>query len=97
MEKLRAIEDKIIVRRLSEEQVSKGGIIVVEPGQKPTRGVVLAVGPGKVTDRGERIPMEVEKGDIVLFGQYAGNTMGMVTLDKDVICLRQGDILAVAE
>jgi len=93
---IRPLRDHVVVRRKDEEATSAGGIVL--PGsakEKPNQGEVLAVGPGAVKDNGEVRPMDVQIGDVVLFGQYAGNT---VKLDgEEVIIMAEKDIYGVIE
>ncbi|QHS08735.1 co-chaperone GroES [Sinimarinibacterium sp. NLF-5-8] len=91
---LRPLNDRVIVKRLEEEKKSAGGIIIPDSAaEKPARGEVLAVGPGKKDDDGDVIPMDVKKGDVVLFGKYSGTE---VKVDgQDVLVMREDDILAV--
>lgn len=90
------LHDRIIVKAAEKEQVSAGGIILPDSAQeKPLRGEVLAVGPGKRLDSGTLAPVDVKKGDVVLYGKYSGTevTVGGV----DYVILRADDILAVLE
>ena len=91
---LRPLHDRVIVKRLEEEKKSAGGIIIPDQAaEKPVRGVVLAVGPGKKSDDGKTIPMDVKAGDKVLFGKYSGSE---VRLDgTDYLVMREDDLLAV--
>jgi len=97
MAKVRPLGDRILVKRLEEEEVVKGGIIIPDTAkEKPQRGEVVAVGPGPFdTDGEKRIPMDVKEGDQILFGKYAGNE---VTIDDvEYLIMRQDDVLAVLE
>lgn len=91
---LRPLHDRVIVKRLEEEKRSAGGIIIPDnAAEKPVRGEVLAVGPGKKGDDGKVIPMDVKKGDVVLFGKYSGSE---VKVDGDeVLVMREDDIMAI--
>jgi chaperonin GroES len=91
---LRPLHDCVIVKRLEEEKKSAGGIIIPDnAAEKPVRGEVLAVGPGKKSDDGKIIAMDVKKGDVVLFGKYSGSE---VKVDGDeVLVMREDDIMAV--
>ena len=91
---LRPLHDRVIVKRLEEEKKSAGGIIIPDnAAEKPVRGEVLAVGPGKKADDGKTIAMDVKKGDVVLFGKYSGSE---VKVDGDeVLVMREDDIMAV--
>jgi chaperonin GroES len=93
---IQPLGDRVVVRRSEEEQKTKGGIIVPDTAkEKPQQAVVVAVGPGRVSDEGKRIAPEVKKGDKVLFGKYSGTeiTMG----DEEYLILREEDILAIIE
>jgi len=93
--KIRPLQDRILVERI-EEEVKKGGIIIPDSAkEKPQQGKVIAVGPGRVDENGKRIPMEVKKGDIILFGKYSGNEI-RVGEDPHLI-MREDDVLAVVE
>lgn len=90
------LQDRIIVKAAEKEQVSSGGIILPDSAQeKPLRGEVLAVGPGKRLDSGALAPVDVKTGDVVLYGKYSGTevTVGGV----DYVILRADDVLAVLE
>ena len=91
---LRPLHDRVIVKRLEEEKKSAGGIIIPDQAaEKPVRGEVLAVGPGKKSDDGKTIAMDVKAGDTVLFGKYSGSE---VRIDgTDYLVMREDDILAV--
>jgi len=92
--KIRPLHDRVIVKRVEEETTTAGGIVL--PGsaaEKPSQGVVLAVGNGKVLDNGEVRPLDVKVGDKVLFGKYAGNE---VKVDgEELIVMREEDIMGV--
>jgi chaperonin GroES len=94
--KLRPLDDRIVVEPLEAEEKTAGGILLPDSAkQKPQRGRVLAVGPGKLRDNGERSPVAVTKGAEILYGKYAGND---VQFDrKEVKILRESDILAKIE
>jgi len=93
--KIRPLQDRIIVKRLEEEETTKGGIIIPDTAkEKPQRGTVLAVGTGKV-ENGTKIDMTVKEGDTVLYGKYAGTE---ITVDGDeVMIMRESDILGVVK
>jgi chaperonin GroES len=94
--KLQPLGDRVVVKRLDEEQKTKGGIIVPDTAkEKPQQAEVVAVGPGRISDEGKRIAPEVKKGDKVLFGKYSGTeiTVG----DDELLILREEDILAIIE
>ena len=94
--KLRPLQDRILVQRVEEETTTKGGIIIPDTAkEKPAEGKVAAVGNGKVGDDGKRVPLEVKKGDRVLFGKYAGTE---VKVDGDeYLIMREDDVLGVIE
>jgi chaperonin GroES len=91
--KIRPLDDRVVVEPLEAEDKTAGGILLPDTAkQKPQRGRVLAVGPGKMRDTGDRSPVSVSKGDEVLYGRYAGND---IELDaKQIKILRESDILA---
>ena len=92
--KIRPLEDRVVVKPLEAEEVKKGEIIIPDTAkEKPQEGEVIAVGPGRISDAGERIPVEVKKGDKILFGKYSGTE---VTVDgKEYLIMRESDILAI--
>lgn len=93
---IRPLHDRVIVRRMEEETVSAGGIVL--PGsatEKPDRGEIVAAGKGRITDSGEVRAMDVAVGDTVLFGKYAGTE---VKVDgEELLVMREEDIVAVIE
>lgn len=93
---LQPLHDRIVVEAAAKEEKTAGGIILPDTAQeKPLKGTVIAVGPGKRLDSGQLAPVGVSKGDVVLYGKYAGTE---VTVDsKDYIILRADDVLAVLE
>ena len=94
--KIRPLQDRIIVKRLDEEEKTKGGIIIPDTAkEKPQEGKVIAVGNGKVTDDGKTVSLEVQKGDRVLFSKYSGTE---VTLEgEEHLIIREDDVLAILE
>jgi chaperonin GroES len=93
--KIRPLQDRILVERI-EEEIKKGGIIIPDSAkEKPQQGKVIAVGPGRVDDKGNRIPMEVKKGDTILFGKYSGNEIRIG--EEEHLIMREDDVLAVIE
>ena len=93
--KIRPLQDRILVERI-EEETKKGGIIIPDSAkEKPQQGKVIAAGPGKVDEKGNRIPMEVKKGDIILFGKYSGNEIRIG--EEEHLIMREDDVLAVIE
>jgi len=94
--KLQPLNDRIVVKRSKEEEVSKGGIIIPETAkEKPIQGKVLAVGTGKVMDDLSKIPLDVKKGDTVLFSRYAGSEVQIE--GEELLIMREDDVLAVVE
>ena len=93
---LRPLHDRVIVRRMEEETMSAGGIVIPDnAAEKPSRGEILAAGDGKVPDSGEVRPLAVKVGDKVLFGKYAGTE---VKVDgEELLVMREDDIVAVIE
>ena len=94
--KLRPLHDRILVKRVEEEEVRRGGIIIPDTAkEKPQEGKVIAVGNGKVTDDGKKLPLDVKAGDRILFGKYSGTE---VKIDgEEHLILREDDILGVLE
>ncbi len=94
--KLRPLQDRILVKRVAEEEKTKGGIIIPDTAkEKPAEGKVMAVGNGKLGDDGKRIPLEIKKGDRILFGKYAGTE---VKIDgEEQLIMREDDVLAIIE
>jgi chaperonin GroES len=92
--KIRPLQDRILVRRVEEEEKTQGGIIIPDAAkEKPQEGIVIATGKGKVNDDGSVTPLDVSNGDRVLFGKYSGNE---VTLDgEEYVILREDDVLAI--
>lgn len=94
--KIRPMNDRILVVRTEEEQKTAGGIIIPDTAkEKPQEGKVVAVGPGKMGDDGKRIPLEVKKGDRVLFSKYAGTEIKIDGVEH--IFMREDDILGILE
>ena len=94
--KLQPLNDRIVVKLSKEEEVSKGGIIIPETAkEKPIQGKVLAVGTGKVMDDLSKIPLDVKKGDTVLFSRYAGSEVQIE--GEELLIMREDDVLAVVE
>ena len=92
--KIRPMNDRVLVTRVEEEQKTVGGIIIPDTAkEKPQEGKVVAVGPGKQDDSGKRVPLEVKKGDRILFSKYAGTE---IKIDgKEHIFMREDDILGI--
>ncbi len=94
--KIKPLQDRVIIRRLEEEQKTAGGIIIPDTAkEKPQQGEVLAVGPGKVLEGGTRLEMTVKEGDRVLFGKYAGSE---IKIDgEELLIAREDDILGIIQ
>jgi chaperonin GroES len=91
--KLKPLDDRVVVRPLEAEEKTAGGIVLPDAAkEKPQRGKVLAVGPGRLLDSGERVAVGVQAGDEVLFGKYGGTDIEVE--GEDVKILRESDILA---
>ncbi len=95
--KLKPLGDRLIVEPREREEVTASGIILPETAkEKPQEGTVLAVGPGRRDEDGERIPLDVQEGDVVLFAKYAGTEVKLEA-DRKVLVLKESDILAIVE
>ena len=91
---IRPLGDRVIVRRVEEETKTAGGIYIPDSAtEKPSEGEVLAVGKGKLTDRGDLIPMNVSVGDKVIFGKYAGSEVKVS--GEDYLIMKEEDILGI--
>jgi chaperonin GroES len=94
--KIKPLQDRILVKRLEEKEVKKGGIIIPDTAkEKPQEGEVVEVGPGKMTDEGKRIAMEVKKGDKILFGKYSGSEVKLG--DQEYLIMREEDVLGIIQ
>lgn len=93
---IRPLHDRVVVRRLEEETTTAGGIVLPDSAaEKPSQGEILAVGPGKLLDSGDRQTLDVKVGDKVIFGQYGGNT---VKIDgEELLILGESEIFGVLE
>ena len=97
MAKLKPLGDRMVVEPIEQEETTAGGILLPETAkEKPQEGKVIAVGPGRVDDSGNRVKMEVKEGDRVLYAKYAGTEV-KVEDDKKVLILKESDILALVE
>ena len=93
---LRPLHDRIVAKRTEQTEEVRGGIIIPDTAkEKPQEAEIVAVGPGKLDDSGNRTPVDVKVGDRVLIGKYAGNEIKVA--DEDLVILREDDILAVIE
>jgi chaperonin GroES len=94
--KLRPLQDRILVQRVKEEEKTKGGIIIPDTAkEKPVEGRVIAAGIGKLSEKGDRIALEVKKGDRILFGKYSGNEIKIE--GKEYLIMREDEVLCVIE
>jgi chaperonin GroES len=94
--KVRPLHDRVIVKRVKEEEKTKGGIIIPDTAkEKPVEGKVTAVGAGKVLEDGKRVPPQVKAGDRVLFGKYAGTEIKIE--GEEHLIMREDDIIAIVE
>jgi chaperonin GroES len=94
--KIRPLGDRILVKRIKEEEKTKGGIIIPDTAkEKPQEGKIVAVGKGKRDDSGKLIPIEVKEGDKILFGKYSGSEFKLE--GEDLLILREDDILGIIE
>ena len=94
VDKIRPLGERVVIKPLPREEISKGGIVIPDTAkEKPQEGEIIAIGPGKLSDDGKRIAMEVKVGDKVVYSKYAGTEF---KLDEvEVVILRESDILAV--
>ena len=94
--KIRPLHDRILVERLAEKEVKKGGIIIPDTAkEKPQEAKVIAAGNGKVSEDGKKIPLDVKAGDKILFGKYSGSEVKID--DKEYLIMREEDVLAILE
>jgi chaperonin GroES len=94
--KIRPLQDRVIVKRLEEEEKTKGGIIIPDTAkEKPQEGKVIAVGKGKLTDEGKVIPLDVKVGDKILFAKYGGTEVKIE--GEEHLIMREEDILGIIE
>ncbi len=91
--KIKPLGDRVVIKPIPKEEVSKGGIVLPDTAtkEKPQEGKIIAVGPGRLTEEGQRIPMEVKTGDKVIYSKYAGTEFKLG--DDELIIMREGDIL----
>ena len=96
MNQLRPLHDRIVVRRIEEAEQMRGGIYIPDTArEKPQQGEVIAVGSGRILENGQRVPMDVRTGEVVLFGKYSGTE---VKIDgEDLLILRESDVLGIIE
>ncbi|MGD2037314.1 MAG: co-chaperone GroES [Desulfobacterales bacterium] len=92
--KLTPLQDRILVQRVKEEEKTKGGIIIPDTAkEKPAEGKVVSVGKGKIDEKGKPIPMEVKKGDRILFGKYSGTEIKIE--GEEYLIMREDDVLGI--
>jgi chaperonin GroES len=93
MAKIEPLGDRVVIKPTPQEDVSKGGIVLPDTAkEKPQEGKIIAVGPGRLTEDGKRIAMEVKKGDKVIYSKYAGTEFKLD--DEELVIMRESDILA---
>ena len=94
--KIRPLGDRILLKRIEEEQKSRGGIVIPDTAkEKPQEGKVIAVGKGRMLEDGKIVPLEVKQGDRVLFGKYSGTEVKLV--GEEHLIVREDDILGILE
>ncbi len=92
---LKPLGDRVVVEPLEEEEITASGIILPETAkEKPQKGTIIAVGPGRKDDNGKVIPLDVKEGDVVLYAKYGGTEVKLDS-DRTVLVLRESDILAI--
>jgi chaperonin GroES len=92
--KIRPLHDRIVVKRQEEREVKKGGIIIPDTAkEKPQEGKVIAVGSGRVSDTGKKVPLDVKAGDKILFGKYSGSEVKLD--DEEYLIMKEDDVLAI--
>jgi chaperonin GroES len=96
MAKIQPLDDRVVVEVLEKEERTSGGIFLPETAkEKPQQGKVISVGPGKMLDSGERAPVRVKKGNIVIFAKYSGTEVEVG--GKEYLIMRESDLLAVVD
>lgn len=94
--KIRPLHDRVLVERISEEEKTKGGIIIPDTAkEKPIQGKVIAVGKGKKSEDGKLTPLDVKEGDLILFSKYAGNEIKIE--GKEYLIMQESEILGIIE
>ncbi|MCL5260116.1 MAG: co-chaperone GroES [Gammaproteobacteria bacterium] len=96
MAKIRPLHDRVVIERLDEERTTSGGIVIPDSAaEKPSRGIIIAIGVGKILENGTVRPLDVKVGNKVLFGKYSGNE---VKIDnKEYVIMREDDIMGIIE
>ncbi|MCH9644497.1 MAG: co-chaperone GroES [Gammaproteobacteria bacterium] len=93
---IRPLHDRVVIKRLEAESTSAGGIVIPDSAaEKPMRGEVMAIGPGKMLDNGNVIPLGVKSGDTILFGKYSGTEVKVE--GQELVVMREDDIMGVIE
>jgi chaperonin GroES len=93
---IRPLHDRVVIKRVEDERTSAGGIVIPDTAaEKPMRGKVVAIGPGKMLDNGQLIPLGLKPGDQVLFGKYSGTEVKIS--GTDLLVMREDDIMGVIE
>ena len=93
MSKLVPLGDRVVIKPSPKEEVSRGGIVLPDTvKEKPVEGEIIAVGAGKLTDEGKRLPMDVKVGDVVIYSKYAGTEFK--DKDEELVIMRESDLLA---
>ena len=94
--KFKPLQDRVVVKRLESDEKTSGGIIIPDTAkEKPSEGEVLAVGPGEITEDGKSKPMNVKKGDKILFGKWSGTEVKLN--GQDVLIMKESDIMGILE
>ena len=94
--KLRPLGDRVVVRPAAREETTRSGIVLPDTStERPQRGAIIAAGPGRVSDEGKQLPLEVKVGDTVLFAKYAGTEFKLE--DEELLILSEKDVLAIIE
>ncbi len=94
--KVKPLQDRILVERLQEEEKTKSGLFIPDAAkEKPMQGKVIAVGSGRTSEDGKKIPLEVKEGDLVLFAKYSGNEIKVD--DEEYLIMKEDDVLAIIE
>jgi chaperonin GroES len=94
--KVKPLNDRVLVKRIEETQVTKGGIVIPDTAkEKPIEGRVIAVGPGRMSDAGKLMSLQVKEGDRILFGKYSGAEIKVE--GEEYLMMREDDILAITE
>lgn len=92
--KIRPLHDRILIRRIAEQETVRGGIIIPDTAkEKPQEGEVIAVGNGKILENGQRVPLDVKEGDRILFGKYAGSEIKIE--GEEYLILREDEVLGI--